>query len=369
MKVLHILNELKFSGAEIMYVDAAPLFQELKCDLSVINTTNNLGEFAPFFKKAGYKVIHNPYPTKNIIQKLLYLIHFRKYIKENNFDIIHIHRHNMMFLISFCAWSTGKRSIYTFHNVFPSKRFTYLYHILQRIFVKKIFRCKFQTISDSVYNHELKYYLNNTTKIYNWYSNKRYYPASFEEKINIRKELNISENANVIISVGGCSHIKRHSDILKAFKIVLNENKNSIYLHLGKGEVEDEEIKLAKELNIENNVRFLGNQSEVRKYLVASDIYIMSSKHEGIPITTIEAMGCKIPAILYNVPGLKDFNISGNNCLLIPEDSAILAEKIIYLINNPSISNNLALNAKLFIDTKFSLEKNARQIVSLYNEI
>ena len=44
MKILHILHELKFSGAEIMYVDAAPIFQKLGCELAVVNTAPHLGE-------------------------------------------------------------------------------------------------------------------------------------------------------------------------------------------------------------------------------------------------------------------------------------------------------------------------------------
>ena len=62
MKVVHILNELKFSGAEIMYVDAAEKLKSLGCSLYVINTNQTLGEYAPFFAKSGYKVIHMPYP-------------------------------------------------------------------------------------------------------------------------------------------------------------------------------------------------------------------------------------------------------------------------------------------------------------------
>ena len=58
MRVLHILDELKFSGAEIMYVAAAKLFQDLGCELYVVNTANHLGEYTPFFKEAGYTVLH-----------------------------------------------------------------------------------------------------------------------------------------------------------------------------------------------------------------------------------------------------------------------------------------------------------------------
>ncbi|HFU75310.1 MAG TPA: glycosyltransferase family 1 protein, partial [Arcobacter sp.] len=56
MKVIHILNELKYSGAEIMYVDAASLFQYKGCQLAVVSTAKNVGEFAPKFQEAGYEV-------------------------------------------------------------------------------------------------------------------------------------------------------------------------------------------------------------------------------------------------------------------------------------------------------------------------
>ena len=49
MRVLHILDELKFSGAEIMYVAAARQFQDLGCELYVVNTADAMGEYAPFF--------------------------------------------------------------------------------------------------------------------------------------------------------------------------------------------------------------------------------------------------------------------------------------------------------------------------------
>lgn len=56
MKILHVLYELKFSGAEIMYVDAADEFRSLGCELYVINSAERLGKYADMFKDAGYKV-------------------------------------------------------------------------------------------------------------------------------------------------------------------------------------------------------------------------------------------------------------------------------------------------------------------------
>jgi len=367
MKILHILHELKFSGAEIMYVDAAPIFLARNCDLSVVATAVNLGEFAPNFERAGFMLYHKPYPPlKNYFKRILYYIRFIRFIKQEKYDLVHIHDSATMWGMSLCAWLAGKRAVYTYHNVFPTHFYSYFYHCLLRWSAKHIFRCRFQTISDSVYDHELKLYHNRTTKIYNWYGSNRFYPAVNGEKTAIRKELNISQNTLVLISVGGCSHIKNHSEIIKALSLLIEKNSKCLYLHLGNGELESEEIALAKELGVLEHIQFCGNQLDVRKYLIASDIYLMTSHFEGISITTIEAMACMIPAILYDVPGLRDFNKEEEVCLLIKEDYNTLAEKIEYLNSQPRKALELSKKAKILVDSKFLMANNVNKIYNLY---
>ena len=65
---------------------------------------------------------------------------------------------------------------------------------------------------------------------------------------------------------------------------------------------------------------FVVTRLMLEKYLIASDIYLMPSMHEGIPITTIECLACGIPTILYDVPGLHDFNQEEECSILIKED-------------------------------------------------
>jgi glycosyltransferase involved in cell wall biosynthesis len=367
MKVIHILHELKFSGAEIMYVNAAPLFQQKGCELLVLATAADLGEYAPYFEQAGYQVLHKPYPAlKNYMSRLIYYYNFAHFIKEKEIDVVHIHSSECMWGMAFAAWIAKKRSVYTFHSVFYSRKITYRYHCLLRWSAKKKFKCKFQSISDSIYEHELKYYHNPTTKIYNWYSNNRFYPALVGEKEKVREELNISSKTFVLISIGGCNSIKRHSEIIKALPLVMSEIPDCIYLHLGKGISEHEEQKLSSELGMETHIQFVGNHRNVRKYLIASDIYLMTSVVEGIPITTIEAMACNIPTILYDVPGLRDFNKEEENSILIPENYNILAKKIIYLFNNPQQALKVAESANQLVHVKFSMENNVEQIFHLY---
>lgn len=367
MKIIHYLHELKFSGAEIMYVDAAHIFQELGGELSVVNTSKNMGEYAPYFEKAGYKVFHFPYP-KGYCNRWKYYKETIKFLKKERYDVVHIHSSGLKWGLSYCAWRAGCKSVYTFHAIFKSHWYSYLWHYWLRWSAKKIFGCTFQTISDSVYENEKKYYHNETIKIYNWYGSNRFYPAKLGEKQSIRNELNIPQNALVIISVGGCNTIKRHTEIIKSLPNIIKEYPNTIYLHLGEGNLLQEEKQLAKNLNIEDHIHFCGNQKDVRKYLIASDIYVMTSKNEGISLTTIEAMACLIPSVLYNVPGLRDFNKDKECAKLIAEDHYLLSKAIIELYKNKDKQLFLTQNAINFVNDRFYMRTNAKKIFKLYKK-
>lgn len=367
MKVLHILNELKFSGAEIMYVDAAPVFQDLGCELAVVNTAPHLGEYAPYFERAGYKVYHWPYP-KTYAERWNYYKKVIAFLKQEKYDVVHIHSSALKWGMSYCAWKAGCKAVYTFHSVFRSRWFSYWYHWWLRWSAKHFFHCRFQTISDSVYENEKEYYHNETIKVYNWYGCNRFSPAIEREKEVVRKEMDIPLYALVLISVGGCCSIKRHTDIIKALPEIITKYPDVVYLHLGEGNSLQEEKELAISLGVIDHIRFCGNQENVRKFLIASDFYVMPSRFEGIPITTIEAMACRIPAILYNVPGLKDFNKERECALLVTEDHHVLAEKIIGLYQDKDKQKELVDNAKALVDAKYFMMNNAKQIYELYHD-
>lgn len=367
MKIIHYLYELKFSGAEIMYVDASSIFQKLGCELSVVNSAYKMGEFASSFEKAGYKVFHFPYP-KGIINRYKYYKNTIDFLKKEKYDVVHIHSSAMKWGLSYCAWRAGCKSLYTFHAIFRSHWYSYPLHWWLRWSAKHIFGCTFQTISDSVYENEKKYYFNKTVKIYNWYGSNRFYPALTDEKQIIRNKLKIPQDALVIISVGGCNFIKRHTEIIKALPEIIKEYSNTIYLHLGEGISTQEEVQLVKKLGIEKYVYFCGNQNDVRQYLIASDIYVMTSRNEGISLTTIEAMACLIPSVLYNVPGLRDFNKEKECSELIPEDYKLLADTIIKLYKNKERQLYLINNAKELVNCHFYMETNAKRIFELYKK-
>lgn len=371
MRVLHIFIELKFSGAEIMYVNAAPLFQNRGIDLVALSTGEEVGEFAQAFENVNVKVLYRALSIY-ALNPLTLFKHFKgvySLVRKENIDVIHIHRSKHFLFYSFIGFILKKKVVRTVHNVFKHRKMTWIKGYLERYIARNLFGVTFQTIGTSVYQNELNYYKNGSSVVNNWYDGERFYPLkNHHEKQQLREELNIPLDATVIISVGGCSHVKNHHDVIKAMPLVLKD-LNCFYVHLGQGETENEEKELAKSLGVFNNIHFYGNQNNVRDFLVASDIYVMPSRFEGLGNAALEAMACGLPSILYNVPGLKDLIKNDDNGFLIDESIEILAEKILYLARNPNLCLVKGNKAKEFAQENFSVESGVAGIAQLYTEL
>lgn len=369
MKVLHIFNEIKYSGAELMYASASSVFQANEIEMLAISTGNQIGGFAEIFEERNIKTYHWPLNHKvyQVHRKFSYYLRFYQFIKNEKVEVLHIHRGNL-YMVALCSRIAGIRTIKTMHNVFKSRiSLTYARDYIQRLIARKLLNVSFQTIGKSVYENELNYYHNPSIRINNWFDSNRFYPIKNNtEKLELRQKLNISPDTFVIISVGGCSAIKNHYDIIRAISNV-KERLNCLYLHLGTGNTEEDEKELAVELGIQKNIQFLGNQNSVRDYLIASDVYVMTSKYEGLSIAGIEAMACGLPSILYNSPGLRDLITNDDNGFLIEQNYGYLANKIIEFQQNPDLIKTKSQSAIEFVNKNFSMESNVLKIIQLYH--
>jgi len=370
MKVLHIFNEIKFSGAELMYSDAASYIQEKNVEMYALSSGKALGDFAANFDERKIQTVHKPYTNKFVLSKtgISFYLFLYQYLKQQKIDVIHIHRSSIYFA-TVIGWLLKIPSIKSQHNVFVNRKITRPLAILRRAMIRKFFKTTFHTIGESVYQNELQKFKNPSIKINNWYNPERFYPASIEERKKARAKLNISEEKWVMISIGGCSTVKNHHDILHALASI-KEQISFTYLHLGKGKTECDEQVLAKKLGIEKDCVFVGNTEQVREYLIASDVYLMPSKFEGLGNACIEAMACEIPVILYNVFGLKDLvdYKTQDNGFLIDTDYHILAEKIkTYYLDN-SLRQTKSKNAFEHVKSNYNLYKNVNSMIALYQK-
>lgn len=104
-------------------------------------------------------------------------------------------------------------------------------------------------------------------------------------------------NHPVIITAGRLNKQKGHWHLIRAFSKVKEAIPNAKLVILGEGELESYLKELASDLNIIDDVHFLGFQKNPFKYIARSKIFVLTSFHEGFPNALAEAMVCGVPVI------------------------------------------------------------------------
>lgn len=129
-----------------------------------------------------------------------------------------------------------------------------------------------------------------------------------------RKKLGIAEGIFYMLAVGELNRNKNHLIILQALALIGDKN-----IHLGicgRGPLEEELERTAKELGIERQVTLFGFRNDIPRMLAAADCFVFPSKREGLGIAALEAMAAGIPLITSDCRGTREYMQGGKNGLV-----------------------------------------------------
>ncbi len=170
-----------------------------------------------------------------------------------------------------------------------------------------------------------------------------------------------------LIILGRIEEVKGHKYLLEALPEVIKVFPDLKLLIIGNGIQKENLQKQAAETGIENNVLFLGFQQNPFPYLAESDLMVAPSLYESFGLVFIEAFAKKLPVIAFDAPAANEIITDTETGMLVPVyDSKLLAEKIIYLLQQPAERNRLAENGyKQYIDY-FNTSRMAAQTAAWY---
>lgn len=126
----------------------------------------------------------------------------------------------------------------------------------------------------------------------------------------------------------------------------------------------------ARELGIADRVTFLGRRSDVPELLAATDVFMLPSLYEGLPLTVLEAMAAGRPVIATAAGGTGEVVIDGETGLLVPPaDPAALAAALRRLLADPAEAVRLAATARDRVQRDYGIDVMVRRIESIYDEV
>lgn len=285
MKVLHLMNSLKASGMERMFISAAPYFRELGVESVIIGQ----GDDHPFtgqLESAGYTV-----GTVPAIKTLAGAKAFAGILKQARPDILHIHSEGSFGIATIIARVSAPKTaiVRTIHNVFQPSGKGKIKRKLESLIADR-FADEFIACSPDVQRNERRFG-REATLVYNWVEDR------FFDLRNSRSKTGNGRNKSVVM-VGNCSPVKNQETAL----VALLDLPLDLYFHGDESGANPTEKEILNALEKQGRIRHRGTGDPAAS-LVAADVYAMPSKHEGMSIALAEALVVGIPVIINDAPG------------------------------------------------------------------
>lgn len=226
------------------------------------------------------------------------------------------------------------------------------------------------TINKEDYEVARKFHLRNNGKVYYvpgvGINTAQYTPreGTRDEK---RKELGLSNNDFMLISAGDLIERKNYSTAIRA--IAKASNKKIQYFICGKGPEEDKLKRLAKELEIESQVHFLGFRTDMKDLMQAADLFLFTTLQEGLPRSMMEAMASGLPCIASKVRGNTDLLEDGAGGYLVAvTDENEVAAKLKFMVDRPDLRFKMGeVNIERLI--RFDVREVNQVMRSIYEEV
>jgi glycosyltransferase involved in cell wall biosynthesis len=300
VRVLHVLNELRPSGAEEMLRLSAQPWRTRGLQLDILSLGDTPGPFAEALREAGFVIHHQPLrPVKAFAPA------FARLLRVGGFDVVHVHPERANFVVAMMARFLGRaRVVRTVHNVFEFSGRLRIERLVQRAVLRTV-GVTHVAVGESVAETERRRFRNPAIVVRNTFDEIRFAPPTPDQRERARARFSLEADELVAVLVGNCSRVKNHRALFEALELPVAPAVRVIHVGL-EDEPATDERGMLRRAGLEERVAFLGFVDDVPPLMHAADVFVMPSLYEGLGNAALEALACGLPAVLADVPGLRD---------------------------------------------------------------
>lgn len=344
LRVLEVLDCYypKFDGPCLVITSYSKSFLKMGIDARVV-----VPEFPKYVDEQPFEVIR----VKSIPSKEGYRCampacdkKLKKFLKENKFDIIHVH--SPFTMCGFFA-KYGKKNniptIFTFHTKYKEDfertlKLKFLQNFMMRYILNNINKVDYVwTVSDGAadclreygYKKDIKVIRNGTDLVY---------PDNDTELIKqVNAKYNLTEDETVFLSVGRIVENKKLQLALNALKLVADKGFKFKYLIVGAGSYEEQLKKSVVDLGLQDYVIFAGkimDRNLLSAHYLRADLFVFASTFDTASLAPIEAAALKLPSLMNRACSTAEIITEGVNGYLAEETAEAWAEKILEIMQD-----------------------------------
>lgn len=294
-------------------------------------------------------------------------------IRQKNIDLVHINTGHPMG-VAFAASSAGIPAVWHIHSPFEIDYERYM-HILSKNAYASLLNelgSFVIAVSEDIRTSLSPFFpLDKLKTVYNGVDLVDL-KARAENTDSIRVELDLPENALLVLGVGRISAQKDFAAFVRIASQVVKRNTDAYFAIAGP----EEDVTLADALNrqiveekLQKKVLVLGPRTDVPRLMSQADLFLSTAIYEGHPITTLEAMALGKPVVAMDCSGLRECLNNNIDGLLIPSgDEHAAAQAVIELLTNKARRFDLGNAARNTVNQQFSSLAFARKFLEVATE-
>jgi glycosyltransferase involved in cell wall biosynthesis len=365
LRIFHLIKSLNRGGAETLLAEGLRFADRDRFELLYGYYNPQADALAPTLRAGGASV--TCFGGASHLTMLGRTARLSRFLRDEQVDLVHCHLPTAGIVGRFAARIAGVPVVYTEHNK-PEwyRKPTFLLNAWTYELQKQVI-----AVSASV-EESIRRYIRPrvpVTVIRNGIDASLFRRPDAADA-TVRARFDIPPHAVVVGNVAAFIPQKRLDDWIRAAQIIHGHHIGVRFLLVGEGPQEAQLARQIAELGLDGVVHLCGVQSDVRPYLAAMDIYMMSSAFEGLPVALLEAMAMQCAPVCTAVGGIPEVLRDGSNGLLTqpgrPED---LAQAVIGLLGDPQHIRSFGNAARDTVLREFSIERMTREVESLYMKV
>jgi len=288
---------------------------------------------------------------------------------RKEYDIIHIHSPplGLLFLVAsgFLSRISIRSTVYTVHNSYQS------YKLRNRLMLIPVFAFFRRVVCCS--NSSLESF----PRLMRWIAGDRI--CSVQNGVDIDRVDRLMQNwprllgesRFTVVTVGRLVEVKRHSSVLDAFQQSADGGSNLVLI--GEGHLRAALIAEAERFGLKKRVEMTGliPREEVYAHLGKADLFVSASGVEGLPVAVLEAMACRCPVILSDIPPHREIATGADFIPLIqPGDVSGFAKEIRRFQSMTSYERSMLGNrCRQLVEKRFSLTSMHEGYEKVYSQL
>ena len=197
-------------------------------------------------------------------------------------------------------------------------------------------------------------------------------PARFEgvEVGDLKVELGIPPDAPVLGNVSALVDHKGQRYLLDAMPLILAEMADLILVIVGEGQLREQLTAQADRLGIGDHVIFTGHRNDVLRFYAIFDVFVMSSKMEGVGGAMLEAMGMDIPVVTTNAGGMPEVVRDGVNGVLVERcNPPSLAEGALRMFGDGDLRRRCVEGGRKTLTEDFCVDRLVEKTLAVYQDV